>query len=148
MKMLRYSGFLPTLVIVLLPVILAACSVGPKYRRPEATTIPAAYTGIGNEWKIAAPRADLPKGNWWEIFGDAELNRLESEAASANQNLKAAAARFEQARAVADVARSGLFPQLGASFQPYRQHDSLNRPAGGHPGENYNTFTVPFDLSY
>jgi multidrug efflux system outer membrane protein len=127
---------------------LAGCAVGPNYERPEATAIPAAYTGVSDEWKIAAPQAHLPKGNWWDIFGDPELNRLEADAAAANQDLKAAAARFNQARAVADVARSGLFPRLGVSFLPTRQHDSENRPVGGMPGKTYESFTVPFDLSY
>ena len=94
------------------------------------------------------PQANLPKGNWWEIFGDPELSRLETEATEANQDLKAAYARFNQARAVVDVARSGLFPRLSASFYPTEQHDSENRPVGGKPGKTYDTFILPFDLSY
>jgi multidrug efflux system outer membrane protein len=128
--------------------VLSGCAVGPNYQRPEATTIPEAYTGPSGEWKIATPRAHLPRGNWWEIFGDPELDQLEADAAAANQDLKAAAARFEQARAVADVARSVFFPRLGAAFLPVRQRDSANRPVGGKPGETYDSFTVPFDLSY
>ena len=138
----------PALIMMLIAMVLAGCAVGPDYQRPEATTIPPAYTGVSDEWKIAAPQAHLPKGNWWEIFGDPELNHLEAEAAEANQDLKAAYARFNQARAVADVARSGLFPRLGASFLPIEQRDSENRPVGGKPGQTYDTFTVPFDLSY
>ncbi len=136
------------MAVLLALMVLSGCAVGPDYQRPEATTIPAAYTGVSDEWKIAVPQAHLPKGNWWEMFEDGELNRLEAEAATANQDLKAAAARFEQARAVVDVAQSGLFPRLGISFQPMWQHDSLNRPAGGHPGQTYDTYTLPFDLSY
>ena len=94
------------------------------------------------------PQAHIPKGNWWEVFGDEELNRLEAEAVEANQDLKAAYARFNQARASADVARAGLFPKLSVSFQPVEQHDSQNRPTGGKPGQTYDTFTIPFDLSY
>jgi len=138
---------LPALM-VMMPALLNSCAVGPDYLRPEATTIPAAYTGVPDGWKIAAPQAHLPRGNWWEIFGDTELNRLEAEAIEANQDLKAAYARFNQARAVADVARSGLFPRLSASFQAVEQHDSENRVVGGKPGQTYDTFTVPFDLSY
>ena len=136
----------PALMMIVM--VMSGCAVGPNYRRPEATTIPAAYTGVSDEWKIAVPQAHLPKGNWWEIFGDPELSRLETEAAEANQDLKAAYARFNQARAVADVARSGLFPRLGASFQLVEQRDSENRPVGGKPGQTYDTFTVPFDLNY
>ncbi len=136
------------LVIGVISIMMNGCLVGPNYQRPEATTIPAAYTGVSEEWKVAVPQAHLPKGNWWEIFGDPELNRLEADAAEANQDLKAAYARFNQARAFADVSRSGLFPRLGVSFQPVEQHDSENRPVGGKPGKTYDTYTVPFDLSY
>lgn len=133
---------------VLIALVTGGCAMGPEYQRPEATTIPETYMGAAGDWKIATPRAHLPRGNWWEIFGDPALNRLEAEAAVANQDLKAAAARFEQARAVADVARSGFFPRVGAAFQAVRQLDSENRPTGGKPGQTYDSFTVPFDLSY
>jgi outer membrane protein, multidrug efflux system len=138
--------FFPALIV--LAMAMVGCAVGPEYHRPEATAIPAAYTGVSKEWKVAVPQAHLPRENWWEIFGDHELNRIEAEAGEANQDLKAAYARFNQARAVADVARSGLFPRLNASFQPVEQRDSENRPVGGKPGQTYDTFTVPFDLSY
>jgi outer membrane protein, multidrug efflux system len=136
------------LALLVVAIVLNSCAVGPDYRRPDATTIPEAYTGVSDEWKIAVPQAHLPKGNWWEVFGDPELDHLEAEAGEANQDLKAAYARFNQARAAADVARSGLFPRLSASFLPVEQHDSENRPVGGKPGKTYDTFTVPFDLSY
>lgn len=144
----RFGTLAPKFFLVLALMAVTGCAVGPNYQRPEATTISASYAAVDGGWKIATPRAHLPRGNWWEIFGDLELNRLETDAAEANQDLKAAAARFEQARAGADVARSGLFPRLGGAFQPVRQRDSENRPAGGKPGETYNSFTVPFDLSY
>lgn len=133
---------------------LAGCAVGPDYERPTAVaTMPAAFRGATNEWKVATPQAHLSKGAWWEIFGDSELNRLESEAAEANQKLHAAVARFAQARAAADVARSGLFPRIGTGFAATRQRASANRP-NNQTGEavgigpTYDTFTMPFDLSY
>ena len=135
-------------VLLVTAMMMSGCLVGPNYQRPEATSIPPAYTGVSDEWKVAVPQANLPKGNWWEIFGDPELSRLETEATEANQDLKAAYARFNQARAVVDVTRSGLFPRLSASFYPTEQHDSENRPVGGKPGKTYDTFILPFDLSY
>ena len=115
--------------------------------------MPATYLEATNGWKTAEPRAHLPKGVWWEIFGDEELNRLETQALDANQQLQAAVARFAQARASADIARSGLFPRLGAGFSATRQHDSAERPLAntGEAAEKsytYNNFTLPFDLSY
>ena len=136
------------LILALVFIAIAGCAVGPDYQRPEATIVPETYAGPPGEWKIAVPQAHLPKGDWWEVFGDADLNQLEADAAAANQDLKAAVARFDQARAVVDVAKSGLFPRLGASFQPLAQRDSKNRPVGGKPGKTYETYTVPFDLSY
>jgi multidrug efflux system outer membrane protein len=115
--------------------------------------MPATYAGAVDGWKTAAPQAHLPKGAWWEVFGDAELNRLEAEAATANQELKAAVARFAQARAAADVTRSGLFPRIGVGATAIRQRDSANRPlsntgqAAGE-GHTYSNFAVPFDFSY
>ncbi len=144
----RFSAKTRQIVAALALTALAGCAVGPNYQRPEATTIAADYAGAVDEWKVATPQAHLPRGNWWEMFGDTELNRLEADAVAANQDIKAAAARFEQARAVADVARSGLFPHVGVSAQPIWQHDSANRPVGGKPGETYDNCIVPFDLSY
>jgi multidrug efflux system outer membrane protein len=81
------------------------------------------------------------------------LNRLEAMAAGANQQLQAAVARFAQARALADVARSGLFPRIGVGFSASRQRDSVNRPlatTGEAAGKSftYDNFVLPFDLSY
>ena len=132
--------------------LLAGCAVGPDYKRPEATaTMPPTYAGATNEWKVAEPQAHLPKRDWWKVFGDAELNRLEADAATANQELKAAVAGFDQARALADVARSGLFPHIGLSASATRQGDSLNRPingkrAGTGQTATYNDFQVPLEV--
>jgi outer membrane protein, multidrug efflux system len=135
-------------VLALALMLFSGCAVGPDYQRPEATTIPESYAGPGHDWKIAAPQAHLPRGNWWEIFGDAELNQLEAETMAANQDLKVAVSRFAQARAVANVAESALFPRLGVSALQVDQRDSKHRPVGGKPDQTYDTLTVPFDFSY
>src|SRR5690348_16773932 len=83
----------------LLLVLLAACSVEPTYKRPDAPT-PAAFkeapAGDAKDmgtWKTAEPADAAHRGEWWAIFGDPVLNDLEQQAAAANQDLKAAAAR-------------------------------------------------------
>jgi multidrug efflux system outer membrane protein len=141
--------FLPFLPLAL----LAGCAVGPDYKRPEATTIPAAYAGATNGWKVAEPQGQLPKGNWWEIFGDAELNALEAQASAANQQLKVAVAQFAEARAAMDITRAGLFPSVSLSGAYTRQRISPNAPSvtSGRPigqPSTFNEFTVPLDLSY
>jgi multidrug efflux system outer membrane protein len=133
--------------------LLAGCVVGPDYKRPVATTIPGAYAGATNGWKVAQPQAQFSKGNWWEVFGDAELNELEVQSSAANQQLKAAVDRFAEARAAMDATRSGLFPFLSLSGSYTRQRTSANAPAGttsraAGRSSTYNDFTVPLDLAY
>src|SRR6266436_1321736 len=85
---------------------LVGCAIGPDYKRP-ITPAPGHYKAEAlGAWKQGEPLDQLPKGNWWEIFGDQTLNDLQDRAAAANQELKAAVARVEQARATARVARS------------------------------------------
>ncbi|MGD0060266.1 MAG: efflux transporter outer membrane subunit [Verrucomicrobiia bacterium] len=144
----------PRLATVCLIGLLAGCAVGPDYKRPEATAaMPAAYAAVTNGWKVAEPQAHLPKGNWWEVFGDEELNGLETRAATANQELKAAVASFDQARAVADVTRSQLFPQIGISPSATGKRNSYNQPSFGRASGVSNTLTyadliAPLNLSY
>jgi len=133
--------------------LLTGCFVGPDYKRPAATTMPTAFAGATNGWKVAQPQAQFPKGNWWEIFGDAELNELEAQSSAANQQLKAAVQRFAEARATMDATRAGLFPFLSLSGSYTRQQSSANAPlttTGKAAGQSstYNTFTVPLDLTY
>jgi len=88
-------------------------SVGPDYIRPDAPA-PAAYRDADPAlaWKSAAPAEQFARGEWWRLFADSALDTLESQALAANQDLRAAAARVEQARAAAGLARSNYWPQL------------------------------------
>src|SRR3954471_15562612 len=116
--------------------IIAGCSVGPNYHRPQpfagTNAIPAAFSEVGTntaQWKPAEPAAHLSRGAWWQIFGDEELNRLENLATSGNQELAATVARFEQARALVNVARSDFFPHISAAPGYSRQRNSLHEHA-------------------
>ncbi|HWF18173.1 MAG TPA: efflux transporter outer membrane subunit [Verrucomicrobiae bacterium] len=149
-----WQNWSPLFGLVGAMMFLCGCiSVGPDYKRPEATRIPAAYAEPTNGWKIAEPQAHQPKGNWWEIFGEPELNQLETEAATANQQLKAAFAALEQARAIAYVTRAGLFPNLSLAPSATRERISANEPSvlTGRPigqGNTFNDLTMPLDLNY
>ena len=135
--------------------LLTGCAVGPDYKRPAATTttLPDTYAGATNGWKLAAPQAQFPKGNWWEVFGDPELNSLETQASGGNLQLQAAVARFDEARAQMDVTRAGLFPSVDLSGSATRQRVSPNTPSlsTGQPigqASTYNEFTLPLDFTY
>lgn len=100
-------SLLPSLSLTLALAATAVAAVGPDYQRPA---LPSALA-----WKVAAaPTAALPRDDWWTLFDDPVLAELETRALHANQNLAAAAARVEQARAAAGAARSGYFPSVGA----------------------------------
>ncbi|MCC8400725.1 efflux transporter outer membrane subunit [Paraburkholderia sp. MMS20-SJTN17] len=135
----------------LLIALLAACSVEPAYKRPDVETpaafkeAPAAATGSAasventGTWKPAQPADDALRGEWWKVFGDPQLDALEEQAAAANQDLKAAAARVQQARAVTQAAKSDWFPKFDAGFGPTRERASaasqfLPDSAGGTTG--------------
>jgi NodT family efflux transporter outer membrane factor (OMF) lipoprotein len=122
-------------------------TVGPDYKTPT-NSVPANYKAVdfGN-WKQGQPLDNVPKGNWWEIFGDTNLNALETQAVQANQQLKAAVARVDEARATARVARSQLMPSLSLDPNFTREGYSPNaNPSFGNI--TANTFSTPVDLSY
>ena len=90
---------------------VAGCTVGPNYHRPTAP-VPATWD-VQEPWRESAPKDLIPKGEWWTVFHDDELNGLEQQAIDANQTIKVSIARLEQARATAAVQISTLFPTLG-----------------------------------
>ncbi len=103
--------------------------MGPRYKRPTAQ-VPDTWKGEG-PWQAAAPKDAIPKGAWWQIFHDAELDRLEQELLQANQSLAAAQDRLSQARAQARIASSAYFPTLSADPSGQRKRLSGNRPLAG-----------------
>ena len=125
---------------------LTGCAVGPKYHAPSAPT-PPAYKEIGN-WKTAQPSDRSLGGNWWEIFQDPQLNGLEQQVSVSNQNLKAAVAQYQEARAALRYARADYYPTITASPSATREKYSSNSAVTGLRGETVDDFTVPLNLSY
>lgn len=76
----------------------------------------------------ATPADVAPRGPWWEAFGEPNLNELERQLVESNPDLRAAVARFEQARGLAIQARSNIFPTVGANAQATRGKSSTNAP--------------------
>ncbi|MBN3760592.1 efflux transporter outer membrane subunit [Burkholderia sp. Ac-20365] len=109
--------------------VAAGCSLAPTYEVPASSTIASfkeAPAGADAEgaWKTAQPSEDVKRGEWWKVFDDPKLNELEQHARDANQNLKAAAARVNEARALNQATRAGLFPTLDAGVGPTKQRVS------------------------
>jgi outer membrane protein, multidrug efflux system len=128
--------------------MLTGCTVGPNYHRPPVQA-PEAYKTEA-PWRVAMPKDSIPKGAWWEIFQDAELDNYEQQLLKANQSLVAAKDRLDQARALARVASSGYFPTMTTDPNASRTRYSGNRPEVVTLGNplTQNTFAIPFLLNY
>ena len=120
----RHTGV--SVAVLVVAVLLSGCAVGPNYKRPTAQ-VPDTWKGEG-PWQVATPKDAIPKGNWWELYHDAELNRLEQELLQANQSLAAAQDRLLQARSLARIASSAYFPAVNADPSGERQRLAGNRP--------------------
>jgi len=114
--------------------LAASCAVGPDYHRPQFETAPS-YKEAG-DWKPSEPNDALSRGPWWRIFNDQELDQLEAQIDITNQNVKAAEAAFEQARALVAQARAGFWPTIAATF-------SAQRGQQGVPAATNNGVSLP-----
>src|SRR5580693_3903409 len=126
---------------------LGACSFAPPYKTPDSAPPAAVYKE--GDWKPAEPQDSQARGAWWVIFQDPTLDRLEEQAADANQDLKAAYARLLQARAATRIARADLFPTINIGSSATRSRTSVNSPKfppGGEPTSN--NFDLEADVSY
>src|SRR5262245_48300405 len=115
--MKKYPAFL---LISLCVASLTACTVGPDYARPTAPE--------QSGWKgqtVSSKTAVLPP-DWWRIFKDSELNKLEGQAIAANQDLQRAVARVTEARAFARYSKADQYPSLTADGSYSRNRASAN----------------------
>lgn len=127
----RFSG---TVLALSAAFLLSACVSGPDYRRPAAEA-PLAYKNMEG-WKLASPADHLPRGPWWEVFGDAQLNALVAQVEVSNFNIQIAEAQYRQARALGDAARAAFLPSVGANTSATR---SGSGGGSGGPGSNTNS---------
>ena len=119
--------------------LFAGCTVGPDYVRPP-TASPDAYKENAG-WKVAQPRDELPRGKWWEIYNDPQLNALEEQVDISNQNLAAAEANFRQALALIRVARAAYFPTVtgGPSWSRFKRSENLGNSNSNLAGASGTT---------
>ena len=143
-------------ILPLSALLLSGCTVGPKYMKPPVA-IPPAYTEStptaykeSAEWRASAPSDQKLKGSWWEIFGDSQLNELETSVAQSNFDLKVAEAHLRQARAAIRFNKASQYPSLSLSPSIINERLSANQPYFNPAFANNGTgaFTFPLELSY
>jgi len=147
--MIRPTMRLRLSLIGLAALLLTGCMVGPDYIKSSVPMTPAYKEAPppGDGWKIAQPNDEISRGNWWEIFGEPQLNALADQVAVANQDLRVAEARFREARALIRFNRAAEFPTISTGPSIASIRDSLHQP---YRTSTFTTsdFLLPFDLSY
>src|ERR1700678_3212519 len=137
-------------------ILLTGCMVGPNYVKPSTPMAPgfkeqaSAPSQANDGWKLAQPGDQTPRGNWWEIYADPQLNTLEAQIDSANQTLKISEANYREARAAVRFNRSYEVPTMGTAPSISTVRDSVNQPY--FPSTQANNgggdFVLPVDLSW
>jgi NodT family efflux transporter outer membrane factor (OMF) lipoprotein len=103
-----------------------------------------AFKETGN-WKPAEPAEQLPRGKWWQAYGDPVLNGLEDRIEVSSNTLRVAEAQYRQAQAAATIASSALFPSISADGSANR----AKTPARGTtPASFANTFGAGLAASW
>ena len=129
-------------------ILFSGCAVGPRYAKPTAPA-PPSYKEVPPDWKTAQPSDQIARGKWWEIFQDPQLNALEERINVSNQNLKAAEAQFQQARALVRFNRAPYYPTVTAGASAAREHLSSHRPlVSASTQTNGTDLVIPVDVSY
>jgi multidrug efflux system outer membrane protein len=136
--------------VFLYALILNGCAVGPDYKKPPPGPLPSQWKAA-SPWKEGQPRDGEIKQNFWEIFDDPELSRLELEATTNNPTLLAAFESVEQSRAIARISRADFYPS--ASFDPNGNRTRYSPSRTAQPnsqvlGYTGNQFVLPLDMSY
>lgn len=123
----------------LLLAVLAGCTLGPDYHRPDTPDVEA-FRETPQGWKQAQPRDDIERGKWWEIFGDAQLNGLIEMIDVSNQTLAGSEAQYRQALAALGISRAELYPTLDASATAVRSHSPGSTLGGTTAGRTLTSY--------
>src|SRR6201996_5594251 len=130
-----------------LALTLEACSLAPPLKIPDVPTGDT-YKDTG-PWTQAQPADRLPRDSWWTLYGSTELNDLEQQLITGNPTLAASLANYEQAVAISDQARAGLFPTINATAGVSRSQESRHAPlTTAATPRYYDNNTVGGNASY
>ena len=137
--------------------LLAGCTVGPKYHAP---TPPAPAAANYKEspvnfqdaegWKVANPKEAMLRGKWWEVFNDPELNALEEQLNVNNQNIKQYFENLMQARALIAQAHSQYWPTVttNPSWSRSKSSGTLTNSSQANTGRTSTLMSFPVDVSW
>jgi len=126
------------------------CKVGPNYKVPAMPAPPAfSDNGHNGDWTVASPADQADRGAWWTIYRDAELNTLEQQCTTANQQISAALHAYEQAHDIVREAHASLYPTVSIGGSATRNQLSSNEPLRPTTQPlNYWDFLIPVNISW
>jgi multidrug efflux system outer membrane protein len=116
---------------------LAGCATVPEIDPSQLPVAPAAFKESGARFTLASPAAASPRGEWWKAFGDARLDELIDRANRENNDIRVAAARLAQARAIARITDADRSLQVGVGGSVARVDGFANGSNG--PARNFAT---------
>lgn len=134
------------LLVGVLGLGLAGCSLAPDYHAPAITT-PVAFKETG-PWTPASPADVAPRGAWWASYGDPALNELEQRIATGNPTLAAALARYDEARAYVVQQRAAALPTVSLNGRATGNRQSAHRPLRAGGPDYYRDDLVSGSISY
>ena len=116
--------FFRILLILTLPSLCLSAlagipAVGPDYHGPPPVEAPATFKNAA--WKKAEPRDTATRGDWWKVFQDPILDRIETQAVGANQDIALAVDRISEVQAQVRVAAADFFPNVDTEPSAVRE---------------------------
>lgn len=112
------------LIAVMFLLSLCACTVGPNYKRP-ALTVPDQFRGVDLDASSQPTAKSFGELKWFEVFQDQTLESLIREALTNNYDLRIAAARVMQAKAIVGIRRADQLPSVTASGGIQNQRSAI-----------------------
>ena len=128
------------IAVLLASSLLGGCTVGPDYHKPTAPISTTFKEAEG--WKAANPQDELPKGPWWELYQDRQLNTLAAQVQLNNQNVALYAAQYRKALALVRESRADQLPSLSGTLENTR-----SKSATGSSSSSTNSSGVSKDYS-
>ena len=162
-RYIRVDQIVLPIALAAILLLVAGCTVGPKYVRPQVPSPPAykeappAAAKESEIWRATQPREGTNRGTWWKVFNDPQLNELEEKASSSSQEIAAAADNFLAARALVREARSQYFPTVTTNPSILNSRPSPGQFGGVQAGsvsgvgltvKSYTDYSLPFDASW
>ena len=132
-----------------LAALMSGCMVGPDYQRPAAPMSATFKEAAG--WKAASPQDAEPKGDWWALYQDPQLNALVAQVQLNNQNVAQYAAQYRQALALVRQSRAEELPTVSATGASTRSEtgtgssSSITTTSSGPRNEHSATLSLSWE---